>query len=109
MRRSKIVLDELLAYVRENGRVCPLPNHWDGLWQMLPNRKRAGDRCEPPPPLILAAWYSPALLKAMRLEEHIRYAAAHGALAAVDRYLRSLTEEQWAHLVGNRTNRSGGS
>ena len=33
-----------------------------------------------------------------RLEEHIRYADAHGALVKVDRYLRGLPENEWAHL-----------
>jgi len=37
-------------------------------------------------------------MKATRLEEHIRYAEAHGVLDDVDRYLRGLSEEDWAHL-----------
>jgi hypothetical protein len=38
------------------------------------------------------------LLKILRLEEHIRYAAAHGLLEKVDRDLRRLPEREWAHL-----------
>jgi hypothetical protein len=38
------------------------------------------------------------LLKILRLEEHIRYAAAHGLLEKVDRYLQRLPEREWAHL-----------
>jgi hypothetical protein len=33
-----------------------------------------------------------------RLEEHLRYAAAHGILDAIDGYLRGLPETEWAHL-----------
>jgi len=44
------------------------------------------------------------LLKILRLEEHIRYAAAHGVLEKVDRYLRRLPESEWAHLSEFRRN-----
>lgn len=93
------MLDELLAYVRADGRVCPLPDKWNQLWERLPDRRRSGGGGEPPPPLILGAWReTPALLKWLRLEEHIRYADAHGALREVDAFLRGLDEREWAHL-----------
>ncbi len=95
---SREMLDAVLEYVRQNGRVCPMPSKWNELWKMLPARRRVGSGSEPPLPLILAAWYTPALLKMKRLEEHIRYADAHGALVKVDRYLRGLPENEWAHL-----------
>jgi hypothetical protein len=41
---------------------------------------------------------TPAMLKMLRLQEHIEYAQAHGVLADVDAFLRSLPEEDWAHL-----------
>jgi hypothetical protein len=66
---------------------------------MLPARRRAGVCWEPSLPLILAAWSgTPALLKMIRLEQHIRHAEAHGVLPAVDRFLRGLPETEWAHL-----------
>jgi len=93
------MLKDLLDYVRENRRVCPLPQRWNELWEMLPDHKRVGNGWEPPLPLILAAWWdTPAMLKMLRLEEHIRYADAHGLLPEVDRYLRDLKEEEWAYL-----------
>jgi hypothetical protein len=97
-RTEQAMLDELLAYVRENGRICP--TRWHELWEMLPGR-RVGSGSEPPLPLILGAWDSPALLKILRLQEHIRYAEAHGCLRAVDRYLRGLAESDWEHLGRN--------
>jgi hypothetical protein len=32
--------DDLIAYCRENNRVCPQPKVWHELWEMLPDRKR---------------------------------------------------------------------
>ena len=95
-------LDELMKYVKSDGRVCPMPTYWDELWQMLPNRRRTErGGWEPPLPLILAAWWdTPALMKILRLAEHIEYAAAHGVLDEVDQYLRKLTPEQWAYGDG---------
>ena len=93
------MLKDLLNYVRDNRRVCPVPQRWNELWEMLPDRKRVGNGWEPPLPLILAAWWdTPAMLKMLRLEEHIRYTDAHGVLPGVDRYLRGLQEEEWAQL-----------
>jgi hypothetical protein len=94
------MLNELIEYVRSNDRVCPRPKRWKELWELLPGRKRVGDGWSPPLPLILGAWSTtPALAKAHRLQEHIRYAEEHGALAEVDRILRALPETEWAHLA----------
>ena len=93
------MLQELVSFVRENRRVCPVPRRWNELWEMLPSRRRVGDSWEPPLPLILAAWWhTPPFMKMLRLQEHIEYAKAHGVLADIDRYLRGLPEEDWAHL-----------
>jgi hypothetical protein len=68
-------VESLVAYCRQDGRVCPQPPLWNELWEMLPNRQRVGSGWEPPLPLILAAWHTtPALSKMLRLEDHIRWA-----------------------------------
>jgi hypothetical protein len=82
-------LTSLLAYVREKGRVCPMPGAWTKLHRLL------GD--DAPPPLILAAWHVPALWKILRLREQIGYAAEHGKLDRIDRFLRGLREDAWYH------------
>jgi len=97
--RTPVMLNTLLEYVRQDGRVCPMPQRWNELWEMLPSRQRVGGGWEPGVPLILAAWWdTPALSKMMRLEEQICHAQAHGALPEVDRFLRGLPEDEWAHL-----------
>ena len=89
-------LEDLLAYTKADGRICPMPEYWNQLWEMLPNKIRVGMGWKPSLPLILAAWHeTPSISKILRLDEHIRYAAEHGALNEVDVYLRSLKSEQW--------------
>jgi hypothetical protein len=89
-------LKTLLEYVKADGRICPMPDSWNQLWEMLPDKKRVGMGWEPSLPLILAAWWdTPLLAKILRLAEHIRYAAEHGVLDEVDVYLRGLKPEQW--------------
>lgn len=88
-------LTSLLEYVRSEGRVCPNPQEWNQLWEMLPNKQRGESVWNPPLPLILAAWQVPAYLKILRLEEHIRYAMEHDTLDRIDEYLRSLAPNQW--------------
>jgi hypothetical protein len=93
-------IEKLVAYCRENNRVCPMPDPWDRLWKMLRSRNRVGEGWQPPQPLILAAWYSPVLAKMRRLEEHIEWAADHKALEMAGKFLRELPEDEWFH-VGN--------
>ncbi len=89
-------LKSLLEYVKADGRICPNPQEWNARWEMLPDKKRVSTGCEPPLPLILAAWWdTPLLSKILRLDEHIHYAVEHGVLNEVDTYLRSLQPEQW--------------
>ena len=90
--------ETLIAYSRENSRVCPLPMKWQALWKMLPNRVQKGAG-EPALPLILAAWHdTPALLKMARVQEHINWASDHNALKTVSVFLRGLSEDDWFHL-----------
>ena len=89
-------LSDLLEYCKSNHRVCPQPMFWNDLWKLLP---RNDEGQAPSTPLILAAWWdTPAFLKQLRFLEHIQWAHDNGVLEKVDRYLRSLSEDQWHHL-----------
>ncbi|MHC1699976.1 MAG: hypothetical protein AB9900_03225 [Humidesulfovibrio sp.] len=91
-------IKELMNYCRADGRVCPNPSEWNALYTLLPNRRCKGGGWEPAVPLILAAWWdTSALAKMVRLEEHIRWAAEHSALDAVESFLRGLPENKWHH------------
>ncbi len=95
-------LEDLLTFVGQGGRVCPMPQEWNQLWEMLPARRRVGQGWEPPLPLILAAWHdTTAVAKMVRLREHIEYAAQHGGLEQVDRFLRSLPAAAWLRIEGD--------
>ena len=77
---------------------------------MLPDRKRAGSGWIPPLPLILAVWRdTPAMLKMLRLTEHIEWAAQHDALDTVDSFLRKLREEDGTTLANEGKQSQEGS
>ena len=58
----------------------------------------------PEVPLILAAWHeAPLLMKRVRLLDQLEWAAENGILGQVDRYLRSLREQDW--FPRNRSSR----
>jgi hypothetical protein len=90
-------VEQTLVLATQNERVCPRPIHWVKLYRLLPGRRETPQGWEPPPPLLESGTNAPALLKILRLKEHIRWAAQHGALAAVHQFLEQLREEDWLH------------
>lgn len=97
----------LIDFIAEQGYICPWGQAWDGLWKMLPNRKRVGETWEPALPLILSGWYiSGDLDKALLFREHIDWADRHGVINKVDEYLRGLPSESW-HKRKPSTNGGG--
>jgi hypothetical protein len=99
MHNSPDSQDDLLVIATQNARICPMPQVWNRLYDLLPGKRRVGAGWEPALPLILAAWHdSTTLAKAARFREHIEWAASHGAVDSVRQFLRALPEEQWLHL-----------
>jgi hypothetical protein len=87
-------LELLFQYVQENKRVCPLPQTWNQLWELLPNKKRKGNGWEPSAPLILAAWHNTSdNEKRERLKSHIYYSFENKAFNVIDSFLRNLKDE----------------
>lgn len=94
-----ITVEEVLTEIQKNNRICPQPQRWQQLYELLPDRKYKGAGWEPALPLILAAWWdTPAMLKIVRLREHIEWAATHGSLEQVHQFLLSLPEDEWHHI-----------
>lgn len=77
-----------------------MPQRWNELYNLLPERRQVGAGWEPPLPLILMASYESDMSKMNRLQVHIEWAAAHDALHQVADYLRGLPEEEWFHIGG---------
>ena len=98
MSTNTAILQEVLTDIQKNNRVCPKPQKWLQLYELLPNKKRKGAGWEPALPLILAAWDTPAMFKMLRLREHIEWADAHGCLDEVYSFLQVLPEEEWHHI-----------
>jgi hypothetical protein len=91
-------VDSVVAYCRENRRVCPVPQRWNEFYELLPAKRRVGVGYEPAVPLILSAWWETSDRdKRQRLEVHIRWAHQYGVLETIDAFLRSLPESDWHH------------
>ncbi|MBI4996930.1 MAG: hypothetical protein HZC22_08535 [Rhodocyclales bacterium] len=92
-------IEDVLVEAQKNNRVCPQPQEWQQLYDLLPDKRRKGAGWEPSLPLILAAWWdTPDMSKALRLREHIEWASAHGSLEQIHSFLRALPEDQWHHI-----------
>jgi type III restriction enzyme len=93
--RARKWLDRLLADMEADGRICPKPDFWNRLWEMLP-RKRVGTSWLPDPPLILAAWSeSSNEQKRDRFKYHLEWTWVHGATDPVIALLTSMKSEDW--------------
>lgn len=89
-------IDEVIALGTRQGRICPQPQRWKELWELLPNRERKGAGWIPPLPFILAAWWeTDDAQKQDRFLAHLRWAEEHGALDTVIEYLSKLQESDW--------------
>ena len=93
-------VEKLKEYCQSNDRVCPQPQKWANLYDVLSNTKQLPTGgWEPALPLILAAWYeAPTLFKMMRLKEHIDWSASHSCFDKVEKFLYELREEDWFHI-----------
>jgi hypothetical protein len=89
-------LQSLLAFIQENGRVCPRPIDWQDFWESLPAKQQTNEGWEPPLPIVLDEWWgSTDEQKAERFREHVTWAAQHHALDAADTFLRALPDLSW--------------
>ena len=89
-------LSDLLAFCKSNKRVCPKIFYWHSVWYILPTTEKG----EKPPPIqviLVESLETSEIMKQLVLRKHIQWAYDHGVLEEVDRYLRSLSEDQWHH------------
>ncbi len=97
--RRELTVVEVMVEARRNNRVCPKPASWQQLFDMLPDKRRSGAGWEPAPPLVGAAWKdTPSIPKRMVFREHIEWAASHGFLPQVFKFMKDLPESDWHHM-----------
>lgn len=90
-----LTLQDAMVEARRNNRVCPKPQRWKELYEMLPQRTAS----QPTPPLLGTAWnVTPPLSKRMCLREQLAWAEAKGTLPDVLAFLKQLPEEEWHHM-----------
>ena len=94
-----VTLEKVLEETQKNDRVCPNPQKWNQLYEMLPNKKQNSDGSwEPSLPLILSVWYdTTALDKIYRLRQHLEWANENNCLSEVYDFIKNLQEEDWHH------------
>ena len=92
---GELTLDDVLAEIRRNNRVCPKPSVWKKLYDYLPNKTAQLVEV----PATVQEWtMTPPLQKRARLRQHIEWAASQGVLKQVHKALVALPEEKWHHM-----------
>ena len=92
---EEVSLEEALAEIRKNNRVCPLPSIWKKLYDALPNKAPELATA----PVTAEDWkQTPSLEKRTRLRQHIEWAATQGVLKQVHKALHALPENKWHHM-----------
>ena len=90
------IIDDVIKETFKDRRVCPNPQLWNQLWEMLSDRRREGPKWIPSPPLILNAWwYTSNNEKRERFKEHIVWADKHGELDKIYMFIQQLKSEDW--------------
>jgi len=94
-----ITLSQALAEARRSNRVCPQPQAWQKLYELLPGKRQVGRGWEPPPPLTGSAWAATtSISKRMCLRDHLEWADRQGCLEAIHGYLKNLPESDWYYM-----------
>jgi hypothetical protein len=94
---AAVTLEEALAGIRKNNRVCPLPTIWKKLYDALPNKAPELATA----PVTAEEWkQTSALEKRTRLRQHVEWAATQGVLRQVHKALQALPEDKWHHMGG---------
>ena len=90
--------DKLWKHCISNNRLCPNPPQWSEFYFLLKdkNNSKGGELSAP---LILTAWHhTMPLEKRLRLKEHIQWAVDNNIEEEAEEYLKSLSEDDWAHF-----------
>jgi hypothetical protein len=76
-----------------DGVICPMPDAWNKLYQMLIPHIQRNEKLTWP--CILSGWEEPLLTKMLCFNEHLVFADRVGLFEEVSLYLQKLNSEQW--------------
>ena len=96
MNKFSDIAQSLTLLIDSKRYICPQPQIWQAMWELLPTQKQGKQIIKPPAPLILAGWnFSEDSQKKERLLEHIYWADSNNSIEVIDKYLRSLDDKNW--------------
>jgi hypothetical protein len=96
---GKPTLEKLLALCTQTNRVCPVGPVWQELYDAMVAKAPAGAAASLAPPLTGVEWTRTSpLAKRMTFKDQLGWAAKHGLVDDVHRFLVRLTETQWHHM-----------
>jgi hypothetical protein len=93
-------LSDLLDFCESNNRVCPTSACWHTLRCILPD-DATGEKPPPIPVILVESLKTSDIMRRLVFRKHLQWAYDHGVIEKVDRYLRSLAEDQWHHADGS--------
>lgn len=97
--QAPVSLDAAMLVARRNNRVCPRPQRWAQLAELLPVRRTLRGQQPPPAPVTGVAWSStPPLTKRLCFRGQIKWAEREGVLEEVMAFMQALPEEDWLHM-----------
>ncbi len=101
-------LEDAVATIFINERVCPTPIRWNSLYELLCKVAEEKGVDGPLTPLILGAWWhSPPAEKADRLKSHLSWASDHGVLEQALSFLARIPESDWVHVADAPSGKGG--
>jgi hypothetical protein len=85
---------ELMALIRKENRVCPLPTRWLEFYRVLQDHARGA--ALPGMPLTGSAWAAtPTSAKRMCFREQVEWAVDHGCITPAYEFLKSMPASDW--------------
>ena len=92
-------LEGAMLVARRNNRVCPRPDAWNALSELLPPRRSLRGLQKPPAPATGAAWaITPPLTKRLCFREQVEWAEREGVLESIMDFMQAMSEDQWLHM-----------
>jgi hypothetical protein len=96
--KAKPQLLELIEYCQSNNRICPLPQHWNRIWETYSRYSNRSEFTEYPPfkiPLILGAWHASEIDKRKRLLTQIYWCYKNYFIGSMYDMIMKLNDDDW--------------